>query len=1242
MVLAKEWFAFPPRSRLNLNSMASVTCQGCGASQQWDGAQTAPICNQCGQQIAFPRATVMGLPAGPKPQMEGPPPFAGAGLPAPAATVGDAIDLPAPVAAPRGNPIDLPAPVAAPRGNPIDLPAPVAAPRGNPIDLPAPVAAPRGNPIDLPAPVAAPRGNPIDLPAPVRANLQDGVDLPSPVGAKPTASLDLLTPVGPKPTTSLDLLTPVGAKPNSMPPPFPGQKAGGTNLPAPKGFFDDVPAPQSLGSSGATQKLDLPAPKGFFDDIPAPVDAVPIGASTRQKLDLPAPKGFFDDIPAPVDAAPIGTSTNQPAAPMKLSLDLPEPAAETDHTPLKLDLGSSQDLQPELGTNTSRMGTFGEVTLDQNEATPQGPTNSDIGLAADLPNRQPTATTEHATRATTTPPAKKNAPKKRLPNRMKAILAVTVLVFGAASTGGFLLYQQRAAKEQIRNKISRLLTQTRNEMRMDKPQHWERAAAKAQAVLEIDANHPDALGLLVQAQLAGYYDEGTKFQSRQKLAIQTLRKINENSIDGPEIKKADALHSLVEGRAKLAVETLSKYVKQNPEDFDAFLYLGWAETAMQNPKAAQKAFTKALTPTPNRIPALYGLGKALVDTGSTKEARKAFRTVIDKTRDDPNLSDHIGALVGSAQLVRAESFTARENRLREILNRKDVEELLTETDEEKQRVDPRAVSLAFSLAGNHALRAGRIEEAKQRYDSAERLNPNNLGARIGRAKAALKEGRQSTAQEILEEILKGHPNHLDARLGLAEVHLAMTNMVGAQEQLELTANHPRMVANSYKLRAHLIQGEIYQTNPKTREKSIKEFEAAREIGGEDDIRPTVALSGVLSQLGRHKEALSLLKPIKSKAERDPALAVTLGLAYRSANEAPQAEEWFRIALARKPRDVEAQFQLGLAIFDQGRTSDAIDTLQRAYETDEAREDVGLRLAIILEESKRDSAAGALYKKLLAGRSPSINVKVRAGRYFVRKGNIAGAAELGDQILSENKHHPGGLFLHGEGLMKEKKPAEAVAVLREAVKAEPAPQYLEGLGRAYEMSGVGNYDNALIAYQRAAELAPKYLAPQLGIARIRIAKHDCPKAIPVLKKILTIESTIAWSHYSLGTCFHKLGQTKQAIRAFQQAIRIAPSLAEAYYQLGRVYYSTSQSKESARNLAKATALAERTEVSDLVERANKQPEWLTEAYRLWGYAEWSHENSRGAVRAWKKYIDRNPKNRAEASDVKRLLLRLQAR
>ncbi|HEY0191832.1 MAG TPA: hypothetical protein VGC42_11975, partial [Kofleriaceae bacterium] len=194
------------------------------------------------------------------------------------------VDLPAPKqAAARRPELSKPADVA-------DLPAPKPRAMG---DLPAPKLAAKKTLADVGPPAAMARAGLADLPAPKRGPLIP--DLPAPPKQAARAA---------------DLPAPGGFF-DDLPHP------GGGELPAPKGFFDDLPAP-SAGKSGT----DLPAPKGFFDDLPGPTtqqpaaelpapkgffDDLPQPASTRGVSDVPAPKGFFDDLPQ-VKSKPSGVS----------------------------------------------------------------------------------------------------------------------------------------------------------------------------------------------------------------------------------------------------------------------------------------------------------------------------------------------------------------------------------------------------------------------------------------------------------------------------------------------------------------------------------------------------------------------------------------------------------------------------------------------------------------------------------------------------------------------------------------------------------------------------------------------------------------------------------------------------------------------------------------------------------------------------------------------------------------------
>ncbi|MEZ4398873.1 MAG: tetratricopeptide repeat protein [Kofleriaceae bacterium] len=320
--------------------MKEVACAVCGAMYRFPAAEIPPAgktvtCAKCKARIV-----VHGEAAGA------------------AGDVIDLADLPAPrrAAAPTGRgdagalpPIKGRAPAPAPI---VDLPAPRAraAPREpepftlDGVDLVAPVgpsarpAAPfdQGPPaiVDLPAPRAptasdlfddlpAPRGPTLgDLPAPKRpAGMPD---LPAP--KRPAGMPDLPAPKRPAGPAGAAAAKPaVAAPPPVAPPPTarpaaPG--AGLVDLPAPKGFFDDLPGPAHTGGTSAAgpARADLPAPKGFFDDLPGPAHTGGTSAAGPARADLPAPKGFFDDLPQPA------TGGGALPAPKGFFDDLPQPA----------------------------------------------------------------------------------------------------------------------------------------------------------------------------------------------------------------------------------------------------------------------------------------------------------------------------------------------------------------------------------------------------------------------------------------------------------------------------------------------------------------------------------------------------------------------------------------------------------------------------------------------------------------------------------------------------------------------------------------------------------------------------------------------------------------------------------------------------------------------------------------------------------------------------------------------------
>ncbi len=1297
-------------------------------------------------------------------------------LPAPKGGSDDIIDLPAPKAK-SGGITDLPAPKKP--GGITDLPAPKAK-SGGITDLPAPkqpggitdLPAPKqpGGITDLPAPKQP--GGITDLPAPKKpsarfANLPvPKRPAPKPVIKPPTPTQmglgnkkipgvsDLPAPVGPKSRRDADLPTPVG-------PAASGDRAkptGKSDLPAPKGFFDDLPQPHAGAAAGS-------APMGFFDDLPRPAAAKPDEAAeffddlASPGMDVPAPKGFFDDLPqpsakqtaphgsadtgaddiasldlddldlAPPEAEPSGPPP--PAAdfvpPLNLggpfsdgdSLELAEPldlsgsevseapaldlgdgrpaAAEKDAKIPSLDLGDDPDGQiPSLDLgddpdgkipalelpNDDRAGIgtdrFGELDLPTSEppgasvvsfsspsspAAPKpagqkfGPSAAfkDDGLeldahaAADAKAALSGTTVEDSGGPSTegTPgqevgkgkkaKGKKEAKKLTL-SRRQAIVMVAIVLVAALGAGGFWFYQRHQAAEQRRQQIQAKLNRALGSMKSDKPLHWKTALELAQEVLQRDSKNDEALGIAAQAEFAQLIDLGSKIEAHKKAGRDLIRRINNASARGLEVDKAEALRQLVEGQPPLAIQALNQLQRKNPKDANVALYLGWAYTANHNHKKAIAAYTAALKLAPNRIPAQYGLAQAQLALGNFKQAREGFKKTFDRDKQYEELKghvDHLGALVGYYRVKKVARFTERENLFLEVTKHKDAD-----------RADPRAVSLAWSLAGDQALRAGRVDEAKQRFDKALELNPDNLNAQVGQARADVAQKRIGDARRRLSDVLKVDPSNLDANLALAEVAVLEHKTDEAQTLVDVILERDPPLDNSADLaRALMVQGDILvkgdleTADPDSLNAAIAEYQKAVElVGPDDDVRPTLRLANALAHhrdKAERDRGAALLVPLESTAANDPALATTLGLAWLSAGKADRAEQWFRTALERKPNDVETRFQLGLALYHQERYDEAIAEISKAHEADESREDIGLRLATIYEQQKRDGDAEKIYKQLLELPSPSLMVRARAGRFYARKKDFDQVRAQADAILAEKPKDPTGLFLRGEALAADGDYEHAVRLYQDAAAITAEPQFLDGLGRALEK--VSALDDAMRAFRQAAAADPDYLSPRLGIARIRMVRREFIKGVDALTDAQRLDPDNPWILFELGECYRETAQVKTAIDYYRKSIKLDNTNDLVYYKLARAYYDLDRTSETAAALTRATQLFEAKRRQLEKTQPDYDEDWVTEGYRLLAYAERARGNRRGAIRAFEAYLDRNPEDRAEAEEAKRLLI-----
>ncbi len=1027
-------------------------------------------------------------------------------------------------------------------------------------------------------------------------------------------------------------------------------------MPAPKGFFDDLPQPGHAASG-----VELPVPRDFFDDVPL--------QARSPRPDPHAPPEPAPAAPPPrtvtrgETAPPPRTVTRGETAPPPRTVtrgEEPPPRTITrtaggDAAP-PLDLGDDQlsglDLPSLDGAPAIPATRTGVVAFKSGDSggpsRPTGPVSSSNDLDLASPPR----------RASTAPPVptRPEEAEGRPRARLRKIALIAALGVALAGAGGYKLYDRWQTKKARVAATERSLAVAHKALLAGDHGHWSRALNAAKAVLSGSPHNGEALATAALAQLAGYYDQGTGQDARVKAGRGLLEQARLASAKGPTMMKALALDTLIEGDAKAAIDRLTPLAASDPE---VLLYLGWAQLAGQHWDEAAATFERATTATPGRkLAATYGRGQALLGKGDLDGARAQFLAVIALD------ADHVGAQVGAAAAMPAADFLGRETELLAILQRPKIE-----------TADPRVRSLAWKLAGNDARTAGRLDAARERYRKALELMPSDVSTLVAAAALELRDNQLATAATGIERALTLAPDDVDANLVKIELDLRNAQFDAAKARITtLRERTPPISGAAPRGELELLDGQRLAATGDGKG-ALAAYGKAKEILGAGDVAPTIAIATLLSKQAAdadkakqpelaaslRKQAGDALAELAGKAATDPGLAVTLGVAYLDAGELIEAERWLRTAIAARPSDVEARFELAETLRRAGKQVEALAAMQEAFELAPDRVDLGVALARAYESAGHDPDAAKVYGRLLTDDPPdpdptdakavaeaaekmakiSMEVRTRAGRFFARTGEGERAGKQGERILKVDATSATGHFLRGEGYYAAHKFLEARQAFQRAVDRDADPQFLDGLGRACEAIFLDKHDTAardeaLRAYEQATAKAPKMLNPLAAAGRLHFERTEYQEAIEDLKAANDIAPTAALAG-DIGRAYARLEDWPQAVRWLEAAAH-GDASADTLNTLGQVYKDhLNQPRLAAGALTRATELAARQEGPG----KTKVP-WLDDAYRQLGELQDSLGNLGAACRAYKAYLDRAPTDEAKVNATRTALLGVKGR
>lgn len=145
-----------------------------------------------------------------------------------------------------------------------------------------------------------------------------------------------------------------------------------------------------------------------------------------------------------------------------------------------------------------------------------------------------------------------------------------------------------------------------------------------------------------------------------------------------------------------------------------------------------------------------------------------------------------------------------------------------------------------------------------------------------------------------------------------------------------------------------------------------------------------------------------------------------------------------------------------------------------------------------------------------------------------------------------------LLEQGRKALSQGNPREAIESLNLAIEAN------DKNARAFNARGVAyfslkDYTNALLDYERAAQLQPEWYQPYFNRGRLRVEQQDWEGALKDFTEAVGRQSDSSEVYANRGMVLYQLGRLPEAGHDFDRAIELKPTDATARFNRGNVRF-----------------------------------------------------------------------------------------
>lgn len=641
------------------------------------------------------------------------------------------------------------------------------------------------------------------------------------------------------------------------------------------------------------------------------------------------------------------------------------------------------------------------------------------------------------------------------------------------------------------------------------------AEKRAQAVLEVSPENPDALATLAVTEL-----RLGKPEDAENHLLQALEKFPQH------LKSSTTLATVKLSRKDLkgAEEVLQEAVKQASKSPQPPLALGRFYLMIGKSAEAEAQLRRALEMDPKNAFALLDLGAIQARAGQREQADQTYKR-LSQLPDKQYKPFHAMFLFQDGQ---------RDAAIAEF------EKLAKEGPNDRAA---RTRLVAAYVAVN------RMQDAEKVLTAALEQNSKDVEALLQRSEVYVRAGKHTSAQRDLTQVLRFRPESGEAHYILAKLYQARGSAL--QQRQELT-EAVRLKPDFLAARIDLAQVLIEAKSPQAAVDLMNQTpEAQSQMLG-----VIVQRNWALLLLGDKKELRKWIDQALPKA-RMPDLLLQDGLLKLQEKDYSGARASLEEALLQSPEDTRALDALAKGYVAQNQPNNALEAVRRYASQRPKSAPLQFFLGDWLAKSGYATEARAAFK---ASKAADPNYKVAdlfLAQLDISDGKLDAARQaLGGILAADRRNTTARLML---AVMEDQARNYRVAEehYRKVIEADPA-NIVALNNLAYRLANDLNQpDEALRFAQRVKEVAPDHPSVEDTIGWAFYRKGIYRTAVVHLENAASKATHNMTIKYHLGMAYLKAGDRTRGQQTLQAALKVSPNLPEAKLALEVLHETVEQ-------------------------------------------------------------------------------------